>query len=111
MSSRMARPRSSLVSSTKETGDSPLDYIADSVDAFLTEIGSAIGTNEPMHLGFTFRWVKRYVGADLAVSPSSRRPLTLESCSHGQRALRRRMRLDTTSSSSYRMHSTESTST
>jgi len=30
------------------------DYIADSVDAFLTDIGSEIGTNEPMHLGFTF---------------------------------------------------------
>ncbi|WWC61083.1 uncharacterized protein I303_103661 [Kwoniella dejecticola CBS 10117] len=30
------------------------DYIADSVDAFLTEIGSDISSNEPMHLGFTF---------------------------------------------------------
>ncbi|KAK4689767.1 hexokinase, partial [Tremellales sp. Uapishka_1] len=30
------------------------DYIADSVDGFLTDIGSNIGTNEPMHLGFTF---------------------------------------------------------
>ncbi|WRT67179.1 uncharacterized protein IL334_004145 [Kwoniella shivajii] len=30
------------------------DYIADSVDAFLTEIGSDISNNEPMHLGFTF---------------------------------------------------------
>lgn len=34
------------------------DYIADSVDAFLTDIGSDIkNTNEPMHLGFTFRFV------------------------------------------------------
>ncbi|KAK8869754.1 hypothetical protein IAR55_000322 [Kwoniella newhampshirensis] len=30
------------------------DYIADSVDAFLTDIGSDISSNEPMHLGFTF---------------------------------------------------------
>lgn len=32
------------------------DYIADSVDAFLTDIGSGIANeHEPMHLGFTFR--------------------------------------------------------
>lgn len=31
------------------------DYIADSVDAFLTEIGSRSKGNEPLHLGFTFR--------------------------------------------------------
>ncbi|ORX39921.1 putative hexokinase [Kockovaella imperatae] len=30
------------------------DYIADSVDNFLTEIGSEIGTEGPLHLGFTF---------------------------------------------------------
>ncbi|WVR05189.1 hypothetical protein IAU60_002201 [Kwoniella sp. DSM 27419] len=30
------------------------DYIADSVDAFLTDIGSDISSGEPMHLGFTF---------------------------------------------------------
>lgn len=32
------------------------DYIAESVDAFLTDIGSGIANeHEPMHLGFTFR--------------------------------------------------------
>lgn len=31
------------------------DYIADSVDAFLTDIGSDMAPNEPLHLGFTFR--------------------------------------------------------
>lgn len=33
------------------------DFIADCVDAFLTEIGSDItpGEGEPLHLGFTFR--------------------------------------------------------
>ena len=31
------------------------DYIADSVDNFLTDIGSDIGTEGPLHLGFTFR--------------------------------------------------------
>lgn len=32
------------------------DYIADSVDAFLTEIGSDIAPEQsgPLHLGFTF---------------------------------------------------------
>jgi hexokinase len=32
------------------------DYIADSVDAFLTEIGSDVAPEKggPMHLGFTF---------------------------------------------------------
>lgn len=34
------------------------DYIADSVDAFLTEIGTqAPASSEPIHLGFTFRYV------------------------------------------------------
>jgi hexokinase len=33
------------------------DYIADSVDAFLTDIGSQAEGNEPLHLGFTFRYV------------------------------------------------------
>jgi hypothetical protein len=31
------------------------DYIADSVDSFLTEIGSDIPETEAIHLGFTFR--------------------------------------------------------
>jgi hexokinase len=32
------------------------DYIAESVDAFLSDIGSGIANeHEPMHLGFTFR--------------------------------------------------------
>ena len=33
------------------------DYIADSVDAFLTAIGSHAEGNETLHLGFTFRFV------------------------------------------------------
>lgn len=34
------------------------DFIADCVDAFLTEIGSDMtpGEGEPLGLGFTFRW-------------------------------------------------------
>lgn len=31
------------------------DYIADSIDSFLTEIGSEINENDAIHLGFTFR--------------------------------------------------------
>lgn len=34
------------------------DYIADSIDAFLTEVGSELTPGEAFHLGFTFRWVR-----------------------------------------------------
>ena len=33
------------------------DYIADSVDSFLTDIGTEMDENEKIHLGFTFRFV------------------------------------------------------
>lgn len=33
------------------------DYIADSVDSFLTDIGTEMDENEKIHLGFTFRYV------------------------------------------------------
>lgn len=47
-------------SKTRFTADPQPDYIADSVDAFLTDIGSDIVSHEPMHLGFTFRYVERF---------------------------------------------------
>jgi hexokinase len=34
-----------------------VDYIAESVDAFLTEIGTDTETGEDLHLGFTFSFV------------------------------------------------------
>lgn len=51
-------PLSLSRSSWRTLADTALttDYIADSVDAFLTDFGSEIpmDENEPLHLGFTF---------------------------------------------------------